>query len=262
MQLSVNISTVYRGTEAPLAIQRAERDGFAGVEIQVPYDTPTERLAEALEAAGLPLILINLPFREGHGVEWPAIAADGEDQFLAGLERACRYAQALKVPMVNALAGVPEAGEARQAAFDRYCRRLERAERDLKSVGATTLVEPVNTNDVPGFLITTCQDAIAAIDASGGGRRMQFDIYHSHQMEDDAFAAFNAHVARIGHVQFSDHPGRREPGTGKIDFQRWFDRLSRRDHVGVTGGGWVGAEYNCDPSAHGQQSWMSRYPVG
>lgn len=259
MKLSVNVSTVYRGVPAPQAIRQAAIDGFQAIEIQVPYDTPVAALRLALEETGLPLILINLPFKQAEGAEWPAIAPEAEDQFRAGVELACTYAQALHVPMVNALAGVPGAGQDRQAAFDRYCERLAWAAPALADAGAQSLVEAVNTTDVPGFLFTRVGEAMAAIEATGGGQRLQFDVYHSHQMEDDAVATFDRLVDRVGHVQFADWPGRGEPGTGEIDFAAWFARLSRDDYRGLTGQGWAGAEYNRDPDRPGQQDWLSAY---
>jgi len=262
MRLSVNISTVYRGISAPEAIRRAKRDGFAAIEIQTPYDTAIADLGEALEETGLPLVLINLPFKQGggeDGVDWPAITAGAEDAFKRGVERASRYVEAFDIPAVNALAGIPAPGEERAAVLDRYYANLDYAQSALASLGSAALVEPVSSNDLPGFLFHTCADAIAAIDATGGGRRLQFDVYHLHQMEADAVAAFDAHVGRIGHVQFADWPGRGAPGTGEIDFARWFARLAQPDYQGIDGRGWAGAEYNRDPEIADQQAWLGRF---
>jgi hydroxypyruvate isomerase len=45
-------------------------------------------------------------------------------------------------------------------------------------------------------------------------------------------------MGRTGHIQIADYPGRREPGTGAIDFHRLFRLLDRAGYSG-----WVGCEY-------------------
>jgi hydroxypyruvate isomerase len=43
------------------------------------------------------------------------------------------------------------------------------------------------------------------------------------------------HLARIGHVQIADNPGRHEPGTGELNFPflfRHLDRIGYRGHIG------------------------------
>ena len=43
---------------------------------------------------------------------------------------------------------------------------------------------------------------------------------------------------KIGHIQFADCPGRGQPGTGQIDFNRLFSVIDNSAYTG-----WVGAEY-------------------
>lgn len=61
MQLSANLSMLY--ADLPLAerLEAAARDGFAGVEIQFPYDVVPTSLAQMLRAHAMPLVLINTP---------------------------------------------------------------------------------------------------------------------------------------------------------------------------------------------------------
>ena len=61
MKLCANLSLLFG--ELPLIerVRAAGVAGFEGVEIQFPYELAAIRLKEALERAGLPLVLINLP---------------------------------------------------------------------------------------------------------------------------------------------------------------------------------------------------------
>ncbi len=67
---------------------------------------------------------------------------------------------------------------------------------------------------------------------------MQYDIYHAQRMEGELAATLQKHLARIGHIQLADNPGRNEPGTGEINYPFLFAHL---DRIGYDG--WIGCEY-------------------
>ncbi len=68
--------------------------------------------------------------------------------------------------------------------------------------------------------------------------RLQYDIYHMQKMEGNLIATIEKYVARIGHMQLADNPGRHEPGTGEINFPNLFRAI---DAAGYEG--WIGCEY-------------------
>ncbi len=67
---------------------------------------------------------------------------------------------------------------------------------------------------------------------------MQYDIYHAQRMEGELAATVQKHLARIGHIQLADNPGRNEPGTGEINYGFLFRHL---DALGWKG--YIGCEY-------------------
>ena len=58
------------------------------------------------------------------------------------------------------------------------------------------------------------------------------------RMEGELAATLRSNLARIGHVQLADNPGRHEPGTGEINYPFLFTVL---DDIGYAG--WIGCEY-------------------
>ena len=70
----------------------------------------------------------------------------------------------------------------------------------------------------------------------------------------DLAAFVRRHPDRIGHVQIADHPGRHEPGTGRLDFDALFDAL---DAVGYDG--WVGCEYQPAGITEAGLRWRDRF---
>ena len=57
-------------------------------------------------------------------------------------------------------------------------------------------------------------------------------------MEGELASTITKNLARIGHIQLADNPGRGEPGTGEINYAWLFKHI---DAAGYTG--WIGCEY-------------------
>ncbi|MBO0715662.1 MAG: hypothetical protein J2P59_12960, partial [Acidimicrobiales bacterium] len=57
----------------------------------------------------------------------------------------------------------------------------------------------------------------------------------------------------IAHVQIADHPGRGEPGTGKLDLLRYLAALEEHGYSG-----WVGLEYAPTTSTLESLAWLPR----
>lgn len=253
---AANLSFLW--TELPF-LERfsAARDaGFSHVEYMFPYEYPAGELRGRLAACGLRQVLFNLP-----AGDWAAgdrgIAADPArvDEFRRGVDEALAYADVLGVGQLNCLAGLalPDADPAAQWAT--LTGNVSYAARRLSEAGRTLLVEPVNTFDVPGFLVSTTGDALRLIDAAGEPNvRLQFDAYHVARMEGEPAPVFTALADRIGHVQIADHPGRHQPGTGSTDFAALFGAFDRTGYPGA-----VGLEYIPAPGTAASLDWLARY---
>ena len=86
---------------------------------------------------------------------------------------------------------------------------------------------------------------------------MLFDAYHAAAKGIDPVAFVEKHLDVIAHIQVADFPGRHEPGTGRIDYDRFFDRLDRLGY-----GGSVGCEYKPVGRPAGGFGWMHRFTGG
>jgi hydroxypyruvate isomerase len=124
----------------------------------------------------------------------------------------------------------------------------------MAEIGVKVVVEAINPFDVPGFFLDGLDPALAFLDLLGDPAvSLQFDFYHMARTEPDLVAAIARAGWRIGHVQFADHPGRHEPGSGAIDFE---DALSALRKTGYAGA--VSAEYRPAGRTEAGLGWMSR----
>jgi hydroxypyruvate isomerase len=234
----------------------AREAGFSQVEYMFPYEHPAEAVKARLDENGLEQVLFNLPAGDWAGGD-RGIAADPSrvEEFREGVERALSYAAALDVSQLNCLAGLRLEGVDLAVQWATLVENVRHAAARLSGDGRRLLVEPVNTFDVPGFVLPTTADALGLLDEVGDPSvRLQFDAYHVRRMEGDPATCLAPLLGRVGHVQIADHPGRHQPGTGEIDFAALFALL---DDAGYPGP--VGLEYIPTPDTAGSLSWLERY---
>ena len=255
-RFSANLSLLFTERPLPERFAAARDAGFAGVEIQFPYAEPAQRLAEALRASGLPLVLHNLPAGDWAAGERGIAALPGrEAEFRDGVAQAIDYAGALGCPQLNCLAGLGLPGTERARLLDVLSENLAFAADALKRAGLRLLIEPINDRDVPGFLLNRLDEAAAAIDAVGSDNLfLQADLYHMAMMGEDVSESLANHAPRVAHVQIADAPGRHEPGTGTLDVPALFAALERLGYDGF-----VGCEYVPAAGTEAGLGWMAAY---
>jgi hydroxypyruvate isomerase len=255
-KFSANLSMLFTEVEFPARFARAAAAGFAAVECMFPYDWSCAQLAEALKHHRLELVLHNLPAGDWSAGERGIACLPGrEGEFQDGVGRAIEYAAALGCRRLNCLAGIIPSGFAVAAHYDTLVTNLQFAAAALERAGIQLLVEPLNDRDIPGFFLTgtrTALDLIAAVE--NPNLALQYDVYHMQRMEGDLITTLTDQMARIGHIQIADNPGRHEPGTGEINFSNLFAAI---DGAGYDG--WIGCEYRPYGGTEAGLGWLDAW---
>jgi len=235
--------------------EHAARAGFKAVEFLFPYAFEARDIKQRLDQHQLQLVLHNLPAGDWDaGDRGLACLPDRVDEFRAGVPRAIEYATALGVPQLNCLAGKAPAGADEATLRKTFVANLRFAAAELKKARLKLLIEPVNSYDIPGFYLTRTAQALAILDeVSADNAFVQYDIYHAQRMEGELANTLRQQLARIGHIQLADNPGRNEPGTGEINYAFLFEHL---DRIGYKGH--VGCEYKPAARTEDGLSWMQR----
>lgn len=234
----------------------ARKAGFTHVEYLFPYGFAAEDLKVELERHGLRQVLFNLPSGDWAAGDRGLGASPGrEAEFRAGVPLAIEYAKALCVPRVNCLAGKRVPGRSDEEHWQTLVQNVRDAATELASHGIEVLVEPINHFDIPGFFLNRTAQALTLLDEVGRPNvRVQYDVYHAQREEGELAGNIGRHLARIGHIQIADNPGRHQPGTGEINFPFLFRRL---DDLGYSG--CVGLEYVPAPDTTSSFGWLRDY---
>ena len=110
----------------------------------------------------------------------------------------------------------------------------------------------MNSGDQPGYFLddyTLAVEVLDAVDRPNVG--LQYDAYHAQLIHGDAAKVWETFGSRAVHVQIGAAPGRCEPGTGPVDFQRLFAAIDASGY-----GGWVSAEYGPAGDTAAGLGWM------
>jgi hydroxypyruvate isomerase len=255
-RFSANISMLFKEVEFPERFDAAAQAGFKAVEIQFPYGWSKRQLGEIARHAGVEVVLINIPAGDPEkGDRGIACLPSRIAEFREGLAKAIEYAKALGCRQMNCLAGVSPPNVDDATLRGTYVANLRYAAGELALYGMTLLIEPINTQTVPGFYLNKSAQALALMDEVGAANlKLQYDLFHMHVMGDDLPGTLTANLARIGHMQVADAPGRHEPGTGEIDFPPLFDLIDRLGYKG-----WIGAEYSPAGKTEDGLAWVRKY---
>lgn len=242
-------------TELPFMerFEAAAKSGFKAVEYMAPYPYPADELKAALRDNDLVQALFNLPAGDwDNGERGIACIPGREAEFKEGVAKAIIYAQALDCKKINCLSGKLPQGASRQAAQATMIANLKYAAVALKREGIMLVTEPINSFDIPGYLVNRTSEALAILDAVGSDNLLvQYDVYHAQRMEGELGSTLKNYTSRIGHIQIADNPGRNEPGTGEINYA-WV--LKHIDTIGYDG--WVGCEYKPKTTTIEGLGWM------
>jgi hydroxypyruvate isomerase len=253
-RFAANLSMLYGEASFLDRFAFAAADGFDGVEYLFPYEFDKAVLAERLATHRLEQVLFNLPPGDwAKGERGIACHPDRMGEFRDGVGLALDYAAALGCSRLHPMAGIAPDGVSAGTLRDTYMANLAYVAAAARGAGVEIVIEPINTRDIPGFYLNTSRQALGIIEDVGADNiRLQYDIYHMQIMEGDLAPTIAAHLARIGHMQLADTPGRHEPGTGEINYPFLFRHI---DKLGY--GGWIGCEYRPAAGTRDGLGWLA-----
>ncbi len=265
-RFAANLSMLYPEHGFIDRFAAAAADGFDAVEFLFPYAVPATELARRLQDLGLTQALFNAPPGDfERGERGLACLPDRVDEFRRGfLDHALPYATALGCRRVHVMAGLVPAGTDRAALDACYATNLAWAAQQAAPHGVAVLIEPINTRDMPGYLLNLQADAHALVQAIGAPNlQVQMDLYHCQIMEGDLTVKLRAHLgaaggSRVGHIQIAGVPDRHEPDAGELHHPHLFTEI---DALGYSG--FVGCEYRPRDSRPGGTSaglaWLRQW---
>ena len=99
------------------------------------------------------------------------------------------------------------------------------------------VLEPLNIRvDHAGYFVVFSDHGAEIIrGANHSNVRLLFDIYHQQISEGNVINHIRKHWDWIGYFQVGDVPGRREPGTGEVNWRNVFKAIHEKGYKGILG---------------------------
>jgi len=111
---------------------------------------------------------------------------------------------------------------------------LKRGAEILEPHKLTMVLEPLSDNpDL--FLRHSDQSYMICKAVDSPSCKILFDMYHMQRNEGNMIKNMDLCWSEIAYLQIGDNPGRKEPGTGEVNYANIFEHLRKKNYQGVLG---------------------------
>jgi hydroxypyruvate isomerase len=111
---------------------------------------------------------------------------------------------------------------------------LRRGAEIFEPAGLIMVLEPLSDNpDL--FLRTSGQTYEICKAVNSPSCKILYDLYHMQRNEGNLISNMDMCWEEIAYIQIGDNPGRKEPGTGEINFKNIFKHIHDKGYRGVMG---------------------------
>jgi len=131
---------------------------------------------------------------------------------------------------------------------------LRRGAEILEPHGLVMVLEPLS--DTPDLFLRNSDQTYAICKAvNSPSCKILFDMYHMQRNEGNMIPNMNRAWDEIGYFQIGDNPGRKEPGTGEVNYKNIFKHLYDKGYKGI-----LGMEHgNAKPGKEGELALIKAY---
>ncbi len=256
LKFAANLSFLFQEHDFQDRFAAAADAGFKGIEYLFPYAWPAIQLKNRLEDQGLHQALFNLSPGDWEKGERGLAGLPGrEDDFLGTVKQALEYADTLDCKNLHVMAGLQDPDLEQDEQMKQYQASLTKAVELVKGTDITLLIEPINRQDMPGYLLSDFDEALQILkDIGSDSLRLQFDVYHCQKIHGDVSKRLTDCLPVTRHIQIANPPDRSEPGVGELNFPHLFDLLEQAGY-----GDWIGCEYKPSVKTVDSLAWAQHY---
>jgi hydroxypyruvate isomerase len=250
----------HAGDDLVAQLDFAAAEGFTAWEDNGMKGRPVaeqERLARAMQRLGMQMGVF-----VAHTIDWrEPLLASGDaairERFLREIRESVDVARRVNTRYMVVVPGVADRRRDPELQMVTVMETLRQAAAILEPHGLTMLLEPLNTRaDHPGQLLSRApQLYLVARAVNSPALKVLFDFYHEQINEGHLLPTLDAVWSEVVYIQTGDAPGRKEPGTGEINYRNVFRHLHAKGYRGI-----VGMEHgNSRPGREGERAVIDAY---
>ncbi|GAB3002053.1 hydroxypyruvate isomerase [Cyclobacterium sediminis] len=156
------------------------------------------------------------------------------DIFLDGCKKAVEVAKRVNAKWTTVVPGNFQRNLPLDIQNANVIEALRKGAEILEPHGLTMVLEPLSDNpDL--YLRYSPQTYLVCKGVDSPSCKILYDIYHQQKNEGHLITLMEMCWDEIAYIQIGDNPGRKEPGTGEINFQNVFKYIYEKGFKGVCG---------------------------
>src|SRR5687767_845341 len=243
---------------AQLEFMRAE--GFTALEdneMKARSVADQERIARTLERLGIQLGVFVAKHIAWNEANLASGDAAKRDAFVQQVRESVEVAKRVNARWMTVVPGHVDRRLDMGFQTANVIEALKRATAILEPHGLVMVLEPLNTlRDHPGQFLTRIPQTYSICKAVGSPAcKILFDAYHQQITEGNIIPNIDAAWDEVAYFQVGDNPGRKEPGTGEVNYRNVFKHIHAKGSRGV-----VGMEHgNARPGREGERAVIDAY---
>ena len=165
-----------------------------------------------------------------HGI----VYEDAKDAFVQAMQETVEAAQALGCTTIVVTSGNERPGVSREIQHENIVKALKAVLPVIKGEDVQIVLEPLNVlvNHKGYYLTSTEEGAQIVKEVNSPQVRLLYDVYHQQITEGNLIDTIHRYIDVIGHFHTGDVPGRKEPGTGEINYKNVFKAIAETGYSG------------------------------
>lgn len=229
-RFAVNLESWWRALPLHARIDAAARAGFVRAEMWGLGDNdraPT-LLRTVSRDAGIKIVHCT--------VNVPNLASASTADTLDAVERSLEQIMALGAQYGTVVGHRNVDGMSKSDMLARYQDRLADVAPLFEAAGVIACIEPFNPFNHPGHFLYGAEDAVSICRSINSPNvKVNWDLFHMQRHEGNVVHYLGDGFDQCGLIQIADSPGRRQPGTGEMNYTYILNEALRLGYSGPFG---------------------------
>ncbi|MFI5129323.1 MAG: hydroxypyruvate isomerase family protein [Chitinophagales bacterium] len=239
-------------------IKWAHDQGFPAIEDNGMMGRPVDqqkKIGELLAKLGMRMGVFVITSDSWH---WKTSLTTGKqewtDRMMKDCKEAVEVAKRVNAKWMTVVPGNYERSLSHDMQTANVITSLRKGAEILEPHGLVMVLEALSDNpDL--FLRYTHQSYMICKAVNSSACKFLFDMYHMQRNEGNIIANIDKVWDETGYFQIGDNPGRKEPGTGEMNYQNIFKHIYNKGYKGI-----LGMEHgNAIPGKEGEMALIKAY---
>ncbi|MDD6799469.1 MAG: TIM barrel protein [Firmicutes bacterium] len=215
----------------------AKKNGFSAMEELGWTHLDLDRVRAVIEETGVSQSALLFSSRDSEvrdSLNKGLVYSESHDAFVRALEETRDAALKIGTKIIVVTTGAERSDVSRYVQHTNIVTALRRADSVLAGSGIKIALEPLNVLvDHKGYYLVSTAETADIIGEVGDPKvTILYDIYHQQISEGNVISNIRNNIGIIGHIHCADVPGRKQPGTGELNYKNIFKAIADTGYDG------------------------------